>query len=65
MSLRPTIRNIRAAGMTVKGWANKHGFQYQTIIKVLHGHTGKRRIGTTLEILNQLKKDGYLEEDAA
>lgn len=63
MSLRPTIRNIRASGLTVKGWCAKHGYPYQTVIKILNGYVGKRRIGLTLEVLNRLKKDGHYEED--
>lgn len=65
MSLKPIIRNIRASGMTVKGWALKRGFEYQTVIKVLNGYTGKRRIGITKDILDALKEDGFFLEDAA
>lgn len=65
MSLKPTIRNIRKAGMTVKGWTEKNKYPYQTVIKILNGYVGKRRIGLTHEILKKLKKDGFFEEDAA
>lgn len=64
MSLKPTIRNIRTSGMTVKGWAKNRGFEYQTVIKILNGYTGKRRIGVTEDILEALKADGYFEESA-
>ncbi len=60
--LTPTIKNIRSVGMTVKGWSTKRGFRYQTVVKVLNGFAGKRKIGVTADILNALKKDGYYEE---
>lgn len=62
LSLKPTTRNIRDSGLTVKGWAKKHGYKYQTVVKVLNNFTGKRRIGITENILAELKKDGFLEE---
>lgn len=63
MGLKPTIKNIRSSGMTVRWWAAKRGFAYQTVVKVLNGFSGKRRIGTTERILKSLKKDGFYEED--
>lgn len=51
--------------MTVKGWTEKNKYPYQTVIKILNGYVGKRRIGLTHEILKKLKKDGFFEEDAA
>ena len=51
--------------MTVKGWAAKRKFNYQTVIKVLNGFAGKRQIGVTAAILSQLKKDGFYEEGKA
>lgn len=64
VNLKPTIKNIRKSGLTVKGWAGKRGYKYQTVVKVLNGFTGKRRIGTTADILKQLKEDGFYEEAA-
>jgi len=63
VNLKPTIKNIRGS-TTVKLWAAKRGFQYQTVVKVLNGFVGKRQIGITADILNALKEDGYYEEAA-
>lgn len=64
MNLKPTIKNIRDSGLTVKGWAVKNGFRYQTVVKVLNGHAGKRQIGITAEMVKKLKRDRFYEESA-
>ncbi len=64
MTMKATIHNIRK-DTTVKIWAAKHGFNYQTVIKVFNGFVGKREIGIAGEIIEQARKDGYLEKDAA
>lgn len=63
--LKESIKCIRAEGKTVRGWADRNGFVYQTVIKVIHGYTGKRQIGMTLDIIDALKRDGYLKEEEA
>lgn len=64
MSLKPCIRRIRESGRTVKGWSIGNGFSYQTVVKLLHDKAGKRRIGISAQILEQLKIDGLYEEAA-
>jgi len=62
MTLNLTAKKIRSKGLTVKAWAAQHGYPYQTVIKVLHGYTGKRSASLALEILDRLRTDGFLEE---
>lgn len=62
MSAALIIKNVRGAGMTVKGWSALRGFRYQTVVKVLDGFAGKRKIRMATEILDALKTDGYYEE---
>lgn len=63
MSLKIAVKNIKASGMTVKGWAAKRGFRYQTTVKVIGGYVGKRRIGISGEIVRALNEDGFLRKE--
>ena len=56
-------KRIRAAGMTLRGWAGKHGFNQQTVANIVNGSGGMvyglAGIGESGKIVNQLKKDGF------
>lgn len=58
-ALKQAVSEIRKK-TTVKIWAADKGFNYQTVVKVLNNCTGKRQIGITQDIIEALKKDGYL-----
>ena len=59
-------KRIRAAGMTLRGWARKHGFNQQTVANIVNGSGGllygRAGIGESGKIVNQLKKDGFWVE---
>jgi hypothetical protein len=60
--LKKCIGEIRKT-TTVRLWAEKNGFKYQTVIKVLHGYAGKRQIGVAAEIVDALNRDGFLNTE--
>lgn len=62
-NLKDCIKAIRGK-TTVKIWAEGHGFNYQTVIKVLNGYAGKRQVGVSREIIEALEADGYLRDVA-
>ncbi len=61
--MSPITKKIREEGMTLRGWARKHGFNTQTVANIVNGSGGlmfgRAGIGKSGEIVNQLKKDGF------
>lgn len=61
--MSPITKRIRAAGMTLRGWARKHGFNAQTVANIVNGSGGtvygRAGIGESGKIVNQLKKDEF------
>lgn len=51
---------IKSKGMTLRGWARLNGFNPQTVSAVIGGFMGIRKIGVTADILNALKRDGFM-----
>lgn len=55
-------KRIKALGFTVKGFCKRYGYSDHTVYAISGGHSGKRCIGTTLEIVKHVER---LEQEAA
>jgi hypothetical protein len=67
-SLSPISKKIRRSGFTLRYWAKKHGFNYQTTCHITAGTGGNiygpAGLGESGRIVQQLKKDGFWVEPA-
>lgn len=60
---RPTNEitcRMRAAGFSVRLWAEHHGFRQQTVRNLLGGAYKNRQSTICNQIREQLKKDGFM-----
>lgn len=58
----PLTKRIKKLGYSVKGFCERFNYSRHTVYGISGGHTGKRCIGTTLEIIQKVEQ---LEAEAA
>jgi hypothetical protein len=63
-TMNKTTENIRAAGMTVAGWAMLNKFNADSVRHVIGGRISRSKVGISRKIIAALKKDGYWVEPA-
>jgi hypothetical protein len=63
-TMSKTTMNIRAAGMTVAGWARLNSFNADSVRHVIGGRISRSKNSVSSKIVAALKKDGYWVEPA-